>query len=60
VRSFAVSGVIKELGADSRTVSVHHEEVSGYMPAMTIPFKVQEALDWRDCAQAIEFRFGCE
>jgi len=43
VRSFAVSGVIKEFETDSRTVLVQHEEVAGYMPAMTMPFKVQEA-----------------
>jgi protein SCO1 len=43
VRSFTVNGVIKELGADSRTVLVQHEAVAGYMPAMTMPFKVQES-----------------
>ena len=29
VRSFVVSGVIKELGTDSRTVVVQHEAVAG-------------------------------
>jgi protein SCO1/2 len=43
VRSFAVSGVIKEIRTDSRTVSVQHEAVAGYMPAMTMPFKVRES-----------------
>jgi len=42
-RSFAVRGIIKELGTDSRTVLVQHEAVAGYMPAMTMRFKVQEA-----------------
>jgi len=42
-RSFAVRGVIKELWTDNRTVLVQHEEVAGYMPAMSMPFKVQES-----------------
>src|SRR5258708_5779644 len=41
--SFAVRGIIKELGTDSRTVLVQHEAVGGYMPAMTMPFKVRES-----------------
>lgn len=41
-RSFAVRGVIKELGTDSRTVLVQHAAIVGYMPAMTMPFNVQE------------------
>src|SRR5579859_6815632 len=45
VRSFAVRGVIKELGTDSRTVLVQHEAVAGYMPAMTMPFKVQASAE---------------
>jgi protein SCO1/2 len=43
VRSFAVNGVIRELGTDSRTVLVQHDAVAGYMPAMTMHFKVQES-----------------
>ena len=43
LRSFAVQGLIKELGAASRTVLVQHEAVVGYMPAMTMPFNVQES-----------------
>ena len=43
LRSFAVQGVIQELGTDSRTVLVQHEAIVGYMPAMTMPFNVQES-----------------
>jgi protein SCO1/2 len=42
VRSFAARGMIKELRTDSKTVLVQHDEVVGYMPAMTMPFKVQD------------------
>jgi len=41
--SFEARGVIKELGSDSRTVVVQHEAVAGYMPAMTMPFKVLDS-----------------
>ena len=41
MRSFEASGIIKELGTDGRTVLVQHEAVPGYMPAMTMPFKVR-------------------
>jgi protein SCO1/2 len=42
VRSFAVRGVVKEIGADTRTVVIQHEALAGYMSAMTMPFKVQQ------------------
>ena len=43
MRSFEARGVIKELETDSRTVLVQHEAVAGYMPAMTMPFKVLDS-----------------
>jgi len=43
MRSFEARGVIKELWTDSRTVLVQHEAVAGYMPAMTMPFKVLDS-----------------
>jgi protein SCO1/2 len=43
MRSFEARGVIKGLGTDSRTVLVQHEAIAGYMPAMTMPFKVQDS-----------------
>jgi protein SCO1/2 len=42
VRSFAMRGVVREIMENSRTVVVQHEAVAGYMPAMTMPFKVHE------------------
>lgn len=43
MRSFEARGVIKELGTDSRRVLIQHEAVAGYMPAMTMPFKVLDS-----------------
>jgi protein SCO1 len=39
---FQIKGVIKELGADGKTVVVRHEEIPDYMPAMTMPFAARE------------------
>src|SRR5215472_5075849 len=42
-RSFVMRGVVKEIMENARTVVIQHEAVTGYMPAMTMPFKTQEA-----------------
>jgi protein SCO1/2 len=39
--NYQVKGTVKELKIDGRTVVIQHEEVPGYMPAMTMPFKVK-------------------
>lgn len=38
---FAVKGVVQELKPDGRTVVIRHEEITNYMPAMTMPFEVR-------------------
>lgn len=43
-RRFDVRGRIVGFGDDDRTVIVAHEDVPGFMPAMTMPFTSQEAL----------------
>ena len=43
VTTFQVRGVIKELNPDGRTVVIKHHEVTNYMEAMTMPFRVREA-----------------
>ena len=42
VQFFAVTGVVKEVNSQGRTVVVSHDEVPGYMPAMTMSFGVRE------------------
>jgi len=41
VQSYLVKGVVRELKPDGRTVVIRHEEIPGYMEAMTMPFRVQ-------------------
>ncbi|MBI3415252.1 MAG: SCO family protein [Verrucomicrobia bacterium] len=36
-QTFQVNGVLKELKPDGKTAVIKHEEIPGYMPAMTMP-----------------------
>ncbi|PIQ81549.1 MAG: hypothetical protein COV76_08235 [Candidatus Omnitrophica bacterium CG11_big_fil_rev_8_21_14_0_20_64_10] len=38
---YTVKGTIREISADRRTVTLQHEEIPGYMSAMTMPFPVK-------------------
>lgn len=43
VTTFPVTGVVKELKPDGKTIVIRHEEVTNYMEAMTMPFRVKES-----------------
>ena len=57
-RSFQVRGVVKELDPDGVTARVQHEEIPGYMPAMTMPIEVKDTNELTGLAvgDAISFR----
>src|SRR6185436_11705854 len=42
-RTFALQGQVQSLAPDRKSVVVKHEEIKGFMPAMTMPYEVQEA-----------------
>jgi protein SCO1/2 len=42
-QTFQVKGVVQELKADGKTAVIRHEEIPGYMKAMTMPFEVKNA-----------------
>ena len=42
IRSYLVKGVVRELKPDGRTIVIRHEEIPGYMDAMTMPFRIRE------------------
>lgn len=44
-RSYEVRGIVVGFGDDGRTVIIDHEEVQGYMPAMTMPFTASDAAE---------------
>src|SRR5262245_41926625 len=39
---FQVKGIVLEVKPKEKTVQIRHEEVPGYMPAMTMPFDVKD------------------
>ncbi|HMP84543.1 MAG TPA: copper-binding protein, partial [Verrucomicrobiota bacterium] len=41
-RTFQVKGVVIELEADGKTARIKHEEIPGYMAAMTMPLEVRD------------------
>ena len=41
-QAFDVRGRVAGFGGDGRTVFVEHEEIPGYMPAMTMPFEARD------------------
>lgn len=42
-KSYEVTGVVRELKIDGKTVVIKHDEIPGYMQAMTMPFEVRDA-----------------
>lgn len=53
-----VKGTIREISADRRTITIQHEEIPGYMSAMTMlfPVKSPELLDGFVPGEAVRFR----
>ncbi len=47
LHSYQAFGLIKELEADGKTVRIKHEEIPGYMQAMTMPFEVRDSKELR-------------
>jgi len=58
-QTYTVKGVVKEVNRSAGTMTVQHEEVTGYMPAMTMPFSVKTAsdLDGLKAGDHVTFRF---
>ncbi len=42
---YQVRGVVQELKPDGKTVCIRHDEIPGYMPAMTMPFEVRDTTE---------------
>ena len=43
VQTFDVTGTVKELKTDAKTVVIRHKTITNYMEAMTMPFRVKRA-----------------
>lgn len=60
IPNYTVKGVVRELNADGRTVVIRHEEIPGYMEAMTMPFRVRDTNELRgvNSGDAVSFRLN--
>ena len=43
-RSFTLQGQVQSIDAPRKLLVVKHEEIKGFMPAMTMPYEVREAV----------------
>ena len=60
LQTFLVRGVIKKLEPEQKSVTIQHEAVPNYMPAMTMPFKVKEPkeLEGLQTGETVWFRLS--
>jgi protein SCO1/2 len=58
LQTFMVKGVVRELRPADRTVVIQHEDIPGYMKAMTMPFEVRDTNELAGLAAGdqVEFR----
>jgi len=58
-RTFEVKGRVVGFGNDGQTVIIEHEEIPGYMPSMTMPFRAREAKETEglNIGDPIAFKF---
>jgi len=59
---YSVNGVVRGIDRDRLSVTIAHEDVPGYMPAMTMPFSLRDAsqVDGLDVGDAVHFTFQPE
>jgi protein SCO1/2 len=60
VRHYAVTGRVISIDADAQSLRIRHDEIVGYMPAMTMPFYVKETtlLDGVTPGASVRFRLA--
>lgn len=58
-QTYTVKGRVAGFGSNNRALIVEHEEISGYMPAMTMTFKTSEttAVEQLERGQAVRFQY---
>src|SRR5712692_8112752 len=49
-RTFALQGQVQSIDAPRKLVVVKHEEIKGFMPAMTMPYEVEDASAFKGLA----------
>lgn len=55
-------GVVRSIDREQRTITIAHENVPGYMPAMTMPFELSsmDQVEGISPGDRVEFRFRAE
>lgn len=56
-QKFSVRGVVREIEAQEKMVRIAHEEIPGYMAAMTMPFSVNDAKVLRNVRRGDDVEF---
>jgi protein SCO1/2 len=49
-REFTLQGQVISLAADHKEATIKHEEIIGFMPGMTMPYKVRDAKEFENLA----------
>ncbi len=57
VQSFEVQGVLLRIESEGRTLVIDHEEIPGYMGAMTMPFRTKDTDESTKAKPGDEIRF---
>lgn len=59
---YTTRGTVEEIRTERRQLVIHHEDVPGYMPEMTMPFAVEDPslFDGIAVGQRVEFTFSAE
>lgn len=61
-RRYDTRGVVREIRRERSSITIHHEDVPGYMPSMTMPFDLEDLglLDGVSVGDTVEFTFSRE
>ena len=62
VATYEARGVIRAIDREASRVTIHHEDVPGYMPEMTMPFDLADAalVDGVSVGDSVTFTFHPE
>ncbi|MDB6053705.1 MAG: sco1, partial [Verrucomicrobiales bacterium] len=57
-QTFPVKGVLQSINFTNLTATIRHEEIPGYMEAMTMPFHILSTNEWMTLAKgdSVEFK----
>jgi protein SCO1 len=59
-KSYAVDGIVVALDPVARTILVSHRPIAGYMPAMTMPFRVEDSAELNGLYRGARVQFQLE